>query len=174
MKSWINFITVHTLICIYNLQYTVSTYFVVLSTTGSTAFFDSNIVFSVYTLQFTQPYLFCCVINNRVHSFFLFQYSLHLSCGLMWYHISLHFYYYVIIFLYIIISCMTFQFVPIFNFLYLNQIVCFILVWYIFITLYLIIINLTKSKYPNKNYYNKKYEFRIIFFLLVKIYWIVW
>ena len=146
--------------------------------------------FTLYSLH--NLFLFYCVITNRTHSLFYsnmpcnyhvgwcdhsllwFQYSLQPSCGLMWYHINLHFCYYVIIFLYVIISCMTFQFVPIFNFLYLNQIICFILVWYIFITLYLIIINLTKSKYPNKNYYNKKYEFRIIYFLLVKIYWIMW
>ena len=31
-------------------------------------------------------YLFCCVINNKVHSVFWFQYSLQLSRGLMWYH----------------------------------------------------------------------------------------
>ena len=160
-----------------HLQFTIHSQYLfccVINNRVHSFFWFQYIVFSVYTLQFTQPYLFCCVINNRVHSFFLFQYSLQLSCGLMWYHISLHFYYYVIIFLYIIISCMTFQFVPIFNFLYLNQIICFILGWYIFITLYLIIINLTKSKYPHKNYYNKKYEFRIIYFLLVTIYWIMW
>ena len=105
LTSWINFITVHTLPCIYSLH---------------------------------SLYLFCCAINNGVHSFFLFQYSLQrlhfsvypactyfvmlltigsialflfqyslqLSCGLVWYHVNPHFCYYVIIF--IIRKCYNF------------------------------------------------------------------
>ena len=42
---------------------------------------------------FTVYNLFCCVINNRVHSLLWFQYSLQLSRGLMWYHINPYFCY---------------------------------------------------------------------------------
>ena len=40
------------------------------------------------------------------------------------------------------------------------------------IIFYLVIIILSKSKCPYKNYHNKKYEFRIIYFVLILIYWV--
>ena len=68
LKFWINLSTVYTLTCIYyTLQFIQSTYYI---------FFGERDNLS----------LFCCVINNRVHSIFWFQYSLQLSRGLMWYH----------------------------------------------------------------------------------------
>ena len=109
--------------------YAVCTCFVVLSTIRSKniiAFFYSNIVcnyhvgwcditvqFATFTLYILQPIL----LWYWSIAFFGF---LQLSRGLMWYHVIPHFCNYVIIFLYFLISCMTFKFVPIFNFLYLN------------------------------------------------------
>ena len=43
-----------------------------------------TLTYIYYTLY--RLFLFCCVINNRIHSVFWFEYSLQLSCGLMWYH----------------------------------------------------------------------------------------
>ena len=87
-----------------------------LSTIGFIAFFIS-IWFAVFTLHSllnmylfffltkqSVPILFC--YSQQVNSFFLFQYSLYLSCGLMWYHFNHHFCYYVIIF--IIKKCYNF------------------------------------------------------------------
>ena len=128
MKFWINLSTVYPLTCsYYTLQFiqstydfflkgTVCPYFVVLSTIGCIAFFDSNIACNYHvgwcdiTIQFAAftPYIlpfFVFVWEAHyttyfvvllVHSLFLFQYSLPLSRGLMWYHVNPHFCYYVI------------------------------------------------------------------------------
>ena len=47
-----------------------------------------TLTYIYYTLY--RLFLFCCVINNRIHSVFWFEYSLQLSRGLMWYHYTFY------------------------------------------------------------------------------------
>ena len=117
LKFWINLLRhlnadMHLL---HFTDYTVCTYFVVLSTIRSIAFFDSNTVcnyhvgwcditiqFAAFTLYILPPIL----LWYGSIAFFWFHYSLQLSHGLMWYHVNPHFCYYVIVF--IIKKCYNF------------------------------------------------------------------